>query len=638
MENKSTKSKVKFLLWILLPIAVGIFLASNISNIAHLKFPSLNKISGVAKTAAVAEAVEDEDKQSYFFTNKSETSGPKISAEAYLVGDLLTGEVVLAKNQNKKMPIASVSKVMTALLSDALAKPSDTSKVSSAALATYGGNGSFRIGESISTKDLLYPLLLQSSNDAAEILAETFDRESFIHKMNEEADALTLESTSFEDPTGLSRNNQSTVSDLFKLAGYIFKEKPELWQLTTKRSYANKVHHWSSTNQFLSTAGYLGGKSGYTDPAGQTVISLFSLPLSKDSERPLAIVLLKSADRHKDVETLLKYLKKNIYYGGVADKRSDWVKEKIGLPDITEPDFVTLTFGGDLMLDRGVRSSVVRNFSNDYSALFEKLSFLKERDIVFANLEGTASDLGKDLHNLYSFQMDPDVIPALAGAGINVLSVANNHVGDWGRESYSDTLIRLTENEIAYAGGGANSALAEEPTIVEKHGVKIGFLAFSDVGPDWMKATETQAGLLLASNPRFDEIIQNASKKVDYLIVSFHFGDEYKTVHNARQEYLAHLAVDDGAKLVIGAHPHVVEDTEIYKDSLIAYSLGNFIFDQSWSAPTMQGMLLNVKLWENGQMDVSKDTVKLNSAFQPDQVIKGKEERIKFAEPTVIKN
>jgi poly-gamma-glutamate synthesis protein (capsule biosynthesis protein) len=136
--------------------------------------------------------------------------------------------------------------------------------------------------------------------------------------------------------------------------------------------------------------------------------------------------------------------------------------------------------------------------------------------------------------------------------------------------------------------------------------------------------------LLLANNPRFDEIVQNAAKQVDYLVVSFHFGEEYQTKHNARQELLAHKAVDDGAKLVIGAHPHVVEDTEVYKESLIAYSLGNFIFDQSFSAATMQGMLLNIKLSKDGSMTARKDIVKLNNAFQPETLVKGKEEPVKF--------
>src|SRR4029078_11285239 len=113
-------------------------------------------------------------------------------------------------------------------------------------------------------------------------------------------------------------------------------------------------------------------------------------------------------------------------------------------------------------------------------------------------------------------------------------------------------------------------------------------------------------------------------------IVSFHFGEEYQTKHNSRQEYLAHRAVDDGAKVVIGAHPHVPEDTEVYKNSYIAYSLGNFIFDQSWSKATMAGMVLEVKIRRNGEMTIKKNVVQLNSSFQPDKIIPGKEEKLKF--------
>src|SRR3989344_1702634 len=145
--------------------------------------------------------------------------------------------------------------------------------------------------------------------------------------------------------------------------------------------------------------GYQGGKSGYTDPAKQTVVSIFNLPLGKEGLRPIAITLLQSSDREKDVEGILKYLKRNIYYGGATDANTNWIQEKIGVPDIKEPNFVTLVFGGDIMLDRGVRSSVVKNFNNDYSALFAKKDLsdiLKKSDIVFANLEGTASDKGAD--------------------------------------------------------------------------------------------------------------------------------------------------------------------------------------------------------------------------------------------------
>ncbi len=581
-----------------------------------------------------------EEEQKYFYFNKNPIGlkrNLKVSSTSYLVGDLDTGEIIIAKNEKERLPIASVSKLMTALVSGELLKEDDIASISRRVVATYGGNGNLFAGEQIKARDLLYPLLLESSNDAAEALAENFERETFLRKMNQQAEKLHMEETSYDDPSGLSIGNQSTASDLFKLAGYLNKEKKNLLEISTLRNYSTKRHNWSSNNQFLREEGYLGGKSGYTDPAKQTVVSLFSVPLSESGNRNVAIVLLQSNDRFKDVKNILDYLKKNIYYGGESDANTAWVKQKEGIPEIKDPDYVTLSFLGDIMLDRGVKSSVLKNFGGNYSALFEKLEVLKKPDIVFANLEGTASDEGVDGGSLYSFQMDPSVIPALKGAGVSVLSVANNHVGDFGLASYTDTLERLKENEILYTGGGFTSAETEQPAIIEKYGIKVGFLAFSDVGPDWMRVKENQAGLLLASNPRFEEIVSNASKQVDHLVVSFHFGEEYKTIHNERQELLAHKAIDAGAKIVIGHHPHVMQDTEVYSREgcieitcagFIAYSLGNFIFDQGFSADTMQGMMLELKLNKDGSMATTKNIVKLNQVFQPDTVIKGKEEKI----------
>ena len=565
----------------------------------------------------------------YFYVNK--TSGqPSVSAKAFLVGDLNTGEVILAKNQDQKFPIASVSKLMTALVASELQNPGDTAQVSRAALATEGKNGELHLGQKITILDLLYPLLLESSNDAAEAIAEFFNRDSFISKMNQEAETLQMTSTSFADPSGLSPNNQSTVSDLFKLSGYLTERKPDLIKITTLRSYSDKKQSWSNISQFLGQAGYFGGKSGYTDKALQTVVAFFNLPLGQSGYRPIAIALLQSNDRKKDVETILQYLQKNIYYGGAADASTNWVQEKIGMPNITEPDFVTMTFGGDIMMDRGVRYSVIKNFNNDYSALFKNTDIFKNSDIAFANMEGPASDVGEDQKNLYSFRMDPESIPALSGAGFDILSVANNHIADRGIGAFLDTLSRLTENEILYIGGGVNKAEAKNPTIIQKYGMKIGYIAFSDVGPNNFAAGENQPGILLASDPDFDEIIKAAAKQVDDLVVSFHFGEEYQTTHNARQAQLAHEAIDDGAKIVIGTHSHTIEDTEVYKQGYIAYSLGNLIFDQSFSANTMQGMILELKLYRDGSLTVKKDITELNSAFQISKVVKGKEEKIKF--------
>ena len=639
--------KLKKVLFVCITLLAVAFLVSTHTKYdPQFSFESLEVNKNITQLkdltiASVATPLTKNSETKYFYFNKASRDAfkkIKISAESFIVGDLNTGEIIMIKNQNKAYPIASVSKLMTALVTKELGKETDATIVSSRALATYGENGNFKLGEKIKTYDLLYPLLLESSNDAAAVLAEYYGGNAFIQKMNDVAKNLNMSSTAFGDPSGLSIKNQSTVGDLFKLTGYIRQNKQDILNITTKRSYTNKKHTWFSTNQFLHEDGYIGGKSGYTDPAKQTVVSTFSLPLTQSGTRPIAIVLLQSKDRQKDVLTIIKYLKKNIYYGGAKDAKANWIKEKLNIADIAEPDFVTLAFAGDIMLDRGVRYSVNKNFGGDYSDLFKKLKILKNSDIVFANLEGTASDKGRDLGNLYSFRMDPEVIPALRGAGISIVSMANNHIGDWGRVAYIDTIARLKENEIAYTGGGTLLE-AENPTIIEKHGIKVGYLGFSDIGPNSMAVTEDAVGLLLANNPNFDTIISNAAKQVDHLVVSFHWGNEYKTKHNARQETLAHRAIDDGAKLVIGHHPHVVQDTEVYSPKsctqsscvgFIAYSLGNFIFDQKFSVLTMQGMLLEITLNKNGTMTTKKNTIKLNKVFQPDKVILGKEEEVKF--------
>jgi poly-gamma-glutamate synthesis protein (capsule biosynthesis protein) len=567
----------------------------------------------------------------FFYFTKANSKLPKIQAGAFLVGDLDTGEIILEKNKDTVYPIASVSKLFTATVSLENQEPNKTTQVSQKALATYGENGGFYLGEKIKVSDLTYPLLLESSNDAAEIIAESFNRTNFIEKINQKVQDLRLTSTSFADPSGLSEKNKSTAAELFQFAKYVNTNHKDLLQLSTLKSFNNKKHTWFNNSQFLDLEGYIGGKRGYTDEAKQTALSVFSLPLGGETNRTIGITLLQSPDRLKDMQNIISYLRKNIFYGTESEASVAWTKQDPNILAEKEPDFVNLFFGGDIMLARGVKNSVMKNFNGDYSMMFKNVSeMIKKSDIAFANLEGPVSDKGQDRKNLYSFRMDPSVIPVLKESGFSVLSVANNHAGDWGQTAFADSLARLKENEILYTGGGVNSTEAENPVIIEKYGIKIGYLGFTDTGPDWMKATETQSGILSASNPRFAEIIKNAASKVDYLIVTFHFGEEYQKIHNNRQAYLAHSAIDNGAKIIIGQHPHVVQDTEVYKDGFIAYSLGNFIFDQYFSPDTMQGMLLELKLNRDGNISITKNTLKLSKAFQPETIIKVKEEKIKL--------
>jgi poly-gamma-glutamate capsule biosynthesis protein CapA/YwtB (metallophosphatase superfamily) len=256
---------------------------------------------------------------------------------------------------------------------------------------------------------------------------------------------------------------------------------------------------------------------------------------------------------------------------------------------------VRIVFVGDIMLDRGVRTTVTKNLGGDYAALFKNTGYLKDADIAFANLEGPVATGGYKAGSRFSFRMDPAGLVAMRDAGFDVVSFANNHVGDYTRAAFTETLQRLQENNILYAGAGMNRTEATTPAIIDVRSMKIGFLAVTDVGPDWLRATDTSPGILIASDPNLPSIITTAKAQVDVLVVSFHWGNEYAPA-NAHQEILAHAAIDAGADIIVGHHPHVMEKVAIYKDKPIFYSLGNFIFDQYFSPHTLRGMVAEVSI------------------------------------------
>jgi D-alanyl-D-alanine carboxypeptidase/poly-gamma-glutamate capsule biosynthesis protein CapA/YwtB (metallophosphatase superfamily) len=532
---------------------------------------------------------------------------PAMTAKAYLVGDLAGGKILVDKNSGDIFPIASVTKLMTAIVSVENIDQSSYATVTAQALATYGMEGGLSLGEKIRVGDLLYPLFFESSNDAAEVLAEKMGREKFLAIMNGKAASIGMKSTHFDDPSGLSSNNVSSAQDLYALARYIYEKHQELIAITRKKRYAaqaafgTRAHVWINRNQYVrdNNADYLGGKTGYTPEAQQTMVAIFSQAFQKGTSTPVAAVVLNSASRLKDINSLLAYLKKGIVYTREPSKQ------------------VSLMFVGDIMLDRGVRASVEKYSGGDYSSVFKNTFFLKTANIAVGNLEGPVSDTGYDLHNLYSFRMDPKAMDALAGAGFNALSVANNHAGDWGRRAFEDTLIRLDKAGIEAVGGGYYKSDARQVKIIEANGLKVGFLGFSDVGPAWLAENDSLPVILSASDPDLPKIIRDAAAQVDDLVVSFHFGEEYTASSTARQKELAHLAIDNGAKIVVGSHPHTVQEVERYKDGVIAYSLGNFVFDQNFSDDTMTGMVLEVLVNGNKIDEVNEGLVRLSDTFQP---------------------
>lgn len=286
-------------------------------------------------------------------------------------------------------------------------------------------------------------------------------------------------------------------------------------------------------------------------------------------------------------------------------------------PEITsEAKNTSLVFVGDIMMGRAVEQSVLKNRAGGFAYLFEESPFLAEADIAFANLEGCIAVVGNDIGNLYSFRFQPDALEALKNAGFDAMSVANNHAADWGKDAFEENIFRLKNSNILPIGGGFNSEEATRVGIIEKNGIKIGFLGFSDVGPGWFEAGDSKTGILLVKDD-FSSLIEVAAQKVDVLVVSLHFGEEYQAVPNGRQKELAHLAIDSGAKIVAGHHPHVIQEVERYNGGVIAYSLGNFIFDQNFSEETMEGLVLEISLAGKELSVVKTFKVKLNRFYQP---------------------
>jgi uncharacterized membrane protein (UPF0127 family) len=242
---------------------------------------------------------------------------------------------------------------------------------------------------------------------------------------------------------------------------------------------------------------------------------------------------------------------------------------------------IKILFVGDIMMTRSVEARIKSLNKKFIFPFLNILDYLRSFDYVIANLEGAISDKGVKIGSKYSFRMKPDVAEALSKTNINVVNLANNHIFDYGKIAFEDTLKNLEKNNIKYFGN------SYEPLIIEKEGIKIGFLGFSDFLKH-LEVKENKIGIAVV-NDNLSEIIKKAKEKVDILIVSFHWGEEYKKIANERQRKLAKIAIDSGADLVIGHHPHVIQDIEKYKGKFIFYSLGNFIFDQNFSKETMIG-------------------------------------------------
>ena len=239
---------------------------------------------------------------------------------------------------------------------------------------------------------------------------------------------------------------------------------------------------------------------------------------------------------------------------------------------------VTLSAAGDVNFGDGVTPTLTAGgLDYPFSGVGQAL---ESTDLSFVNLECCISSVGSPVPGKeFTFRGPPDSAEALSAGGVKVVSLANNHTKDFGAAALEETFGHLKQEGIAYCGAGRNAAEAYSPAVLEARGKKVAFVAFTWVIPDGWPATATSPGCATTSDrARVAATIRDARGKADYVVASFHWGIELATSPNSEQRDLAHLAVDSGADMVLGHHPHVVQGFELYRNRLIAYSLGNFVF------------------------------------------------------------
>lgn len=242
-----------------------------------------------------------------------------------------------------------------------------------------------------------------------------------------------------------------------------------------------------------------------------------------------------------------------------------------------QADEIIINAVGDVML-AGRWASTLRK--NGYDFPFSAVAAeLKSGDITIANLESPIARGGIEYTDKkFRFRAEPDVAVALKSSGINLVTLANNHSMDFGGEALSETMKNLEEAGINWIGAGENLAEARKMALYTIKDKKVAFLGYSLTQPVEFFAGRDRPGTAPGFEKIFVEDIARARQQADYVIVSFHWGTEGKSAVQPYQQVAAHKAIDAGADVIIGHHPHVLRGIERYKTGIVFYSLGNFTF------------------------------------------------------------
>lgn len=267
-------------------------------------------------------------------------------------------------------------------------------------------------------------------------------------------------------------------------------------------------------------------------------------------------------------------------------------------------------------------------------------ALLAGADVTLVNFEGTFAQTARRKNPQFAFKSRPELAHMLVDAGVDVVALGNNHIMDFGPDGVVETLAALDAVGVGWSGAGRDVAEARRPWLVERNGLSLGFLSYKVTGLHYL-AQKPKGVVFTAKGPTVawchfdwhcirdmvDADVRALAATVDVVVVSFHWGQERKYDPDDYQVALGRLAIDAGAKVVIGTHPHVLQGAELYNDGVIYYSLGNFLFGGNLDPFDPAGAVARVTVGRNGV--VSADLVPVlttseEAPFQP-RILEGYE-------------
>jgi poly-gamma-glutamate capsule biosynthesis protein CapA/YwtB (metallophosphatase superfamily) len=287
-------------------------------------------------------------------------------------------------------------------------------------------------------------------------------------------------------------------------------------------------------------------------------------------------------------------------------------------PEQSPKSTVSLIAVGDVNLGRAVGQEILAG-DTLFPFVHVQETFARY-DIVFANLECTLSEQGGETQhprNNLIFTGPPAGARSLRAAGVTIVSTANNHALDYGVRAHAETMTNLREAGIVFAGTSSDSGALFDPVLMNVGGILIAFFACTDVmnieDEMWKRyVAAADTGQLL---PRIREI----KESVDFIVVSYHGGDEYAHRPTARTKSFARSTLDAGADLFLGHHPHVPQGIEVLNGKFIVYSLGNFVFRQPFQYWTQRSFALSMDLRKDGSNTYAESVrvLPVESGLQP---------------------